>query len=53
LNIGSRILINDGIVSMRVEKISGTDIICIVEEGGIPSNKKGINGRSNSFNAYL
>jgi pyruvate kinase len=43
LNIGSRILINDGIVSMRVEKISGTDIICIVEEGGILSNKKGIN----------
>lgn len=40
---GTRILIDDGLISMRVENITDTDIICIVENGGPVSNHKGVN----------
>lgn len=41
---GTRILINDGVVELVVERITRTDIICKVIHGGILSNNKGING---------
>lgn len=40
---GTRILIDDGLISMRVETITETDIICVVENGGPVSNHKGVN----------
>lgn len=40
---GQDILIDDGLVAMRVEKISGNDIICVVENGGTLSANKSIN----------
>ena len=43
IDIGSRILIDDGLIEMVVEQIAGTDIICKVLNGGMVSNHKGIN----------
>ncbi|MGI5932133.1 MAG: pyruvate kinase [Eubacterium sp.] len=40
---GSRILIDDGLIEMHVDEISGTDIICTVDNGGPVSNHKGVN----------
>ncbi len=41
--IGTDILINDGLVALRVKKIDATDILCDVIEGGRISNHKGVN----------
>ncbi|MEG1834963.1 MAG: pyruvate kinase [Oscillospiraceae bacterium] len=43
LKEGSRVLIDDGLIEMVVEKINDTDIICNIINGGIVKNKKGIN----------
>jgi len=40
---GQRILIDDGLVAVRVERIEGQEIICVVENGGPLSNHKSIN----------
>ena len=40
---GTTILINDGLVELKVEKVTETDIICKVKNGGILSNNKGVN----------
>ncbi|MCI8507912.1 MAG: pyruvate kinase [Lachnospiraceae bacterium] len=43
IKAGTRILIDDGLISMHVKSITETDIICIVEDGGPVSNHKGVN----------
>lgn len=43
VGIGTRILINDGVIELLAEKISGSEITCRVIHGGILSNNKGIN----------
>ncbi len=40
---GSRILINDGLVELEVFEIKNKDIYCIVKNGGVVGNRKGIN----------
>ncbi|MEA4934191.1 MAG: pyruvate kinase [Lawsonibacter sp.] len=40
---GQEILIDDGLVAIRVERIQGPDIICTVENGGTLSANKSIN----------
>ena len=40
---GCRILVDDGLVELRVEKVDGHKIICEVENGGTLSNNKSIN----------
>ncbi len=40
---GNRILIDDGLVSMTVSKVDGTDIVCTVENPGKISDHKSIN----------
>lgn len=40
---GDSILIDDGLIGLEVEEIQGSDIRCTVINGGIVSNKKGIN----------
>ena len=40
---GDNILIDDGLIGMGVESIEGSDIHCIVKNGGVVSNKKGVN----------
>ena len=43
LKPGARVLIDDGLVEMRAEHVSETDIVCTVLNGGRVSNHKGIN----------
>lgn len=43
VNIGTKILIDDGLVELKVHEIKGTDIECKVIVGGQLSDKKGIN----------
>lgn len=43
VQVGTRILIDDGLISMRVESMTDTDIVCVVENGGPVSNHKGVN----------
>ena len=40
---GDRILIDDGLIEMKVVRLDGTDIVCEVINGGMISNKKGVN----------
>ncbi|GFR34562.1 pyruvate kinase [Thermobrachium celere] len=40
---GDTILIDDGLVGLKVEKIEGQDIHCIVQNSGPVSNYKGVN----------
>ena len=43
LKAGARVLIDDGLVEMRADHVSETDIVCTVLNGGRVSNHKGIN----------
>ncbi|MGL5641638.1 MAG: pyruvate kinase, partial [Paraclostridium sp.] len=40
---GDTILIDDGLVGLKVEEVKGEDIHCIVENSGIVKNHKGVN----------
>lgn len=40
---GSTILIDDGLIELEVKEVVDTSIICVVKNGGIVKNKKGIN----------
>lgn len=40
---GDTLLLNDGALAIRVESIAGTRIQCVVTQGGVLSNRKGIN----------
>ena len=43
VRVGHRLLIDDGLIGLRVESIEGTDVICEVLEGGPVSSHKGLN----------
>lgn len=43
ISVGTTILIDDGLIEMKVEKIKGEEIICRVINGGFVSNHKGVN----------
>ena len=43
VSVGTRILINDGVIELKAEKITATDIFCKVISGGTLSNNKGVN----------
>lgn len=43
INVGTIILIDDGLIEMKVEEIAGEEIICKVVNGGFVSNHKGVN----------
>lgn len=43
LSKGSRVLIDDGLIELKVENIEGNNIHCVVENGGFLSSNKGIN----------
>lgn len=40
---GMAILLDDGLIELKVEEITDTDIVCTVINGGFVSNKKGVN----------
>lgn len=43
IKVGTRILIDDGLIAMVCEELTDTDIICRVTNGGWISDKKGVN----------
>lgn len=43
VSVGSRILIDDGLIELKVMNMNETDIICTVINGGPVSNHKGVN----------
>ena len=40
---GGRIMLDDGLIGLRIENVTDTDITCIVENDGIIKTKKGVN----------
>lgn len=40
---GSRILIDDGLIELKVEDITETDVVCKVINGGVVKSRKGVN----------
>lgn len=47
---GTKILLDDGLISLRVLKVAGNDIHCLVENGGELSNRKKVNVPNVSIN---
>ncbi len=43
IEIGNKILIDDGLIETVVEEVTDTDIICTVKNNGSISNRKGVN----------
>lgn len=43
VQIGSSVLLDDGLIELRVERIMETDLICRVVNGGLISDRKGVN----------
>lgn len=43
VKVGDRILIDDGLIELVIKSIEGTEIHCVVENGGEVSNHKGVN----------
>ena len=48
---GDVLLLNDGAIAMRVDKVRGTRVECTVTQGGILSNRKGINKQGGGLSA--
>ena len=40
---GGHIMLDDGLISLRIENVTDTDISCVVENDGIIKTKKGVN----------
>ncbi len=40
---GSRILLSDGLIELRVEQVDGADVVCEIVNGGMLGENKGIN----------
>ena len=49
VKVGQRILIDDGLIEMRVTAIQDTDIVCVVENGGMISDSE----RVDRYRYYL
>jgi len=43
VEVGSRIMLDDGLISMRVTELSDSEIVCKVENGGPIKDRKGVN----------
>ncbi|MDD3394114.1 MAG: pyruvate kinase [Clostridia bacterium] len=43
LQIGSRVLIDDGLIELKVERIAGPEVHCVVVNGGKVGSRKGVN----------
>lgn len=43
IEVGDRLLIDDGLVETVVIKVTDTDIVCSVKNNGVISNRKGVN----------
>ena len=43
LDSGARILLSDGLIELRVDRLSGMDVVCEIVNGGMLGENKGIN----------
>ena len=43
VDIGYKVLLDDGLLELRVEEVKGQDVVCRVENGGEITNNKGVN----------
>jgi len=43
MHVGDRILLDDGLIELKVKEVTETDVICTVINGGILKNNKGVN----------
>lgn len=43
VRVGSRVLIDDGLIELKVEHISGPEVRCVVVNGGKVGSRKGVN----------
>lgn len=43
VDVGMEILLDDGLISLEVEELTQTDIVCRVKNGGMVSSHKGVN----------
>lgn len=43
VSVGDTVLIDDGLIGMTVEKVEGNQISCVIKNGGILGERKGIN----------
>lgn len=43
VSVGTKIMVDDGLIEMEVTSIDGEDVVCKIINGGIVSNHKGIN----------
>ncbi len=43
VSVGTSVLIDDGLVALKVERVTETDIVCSVLNGGELSDQKGVN----------
>lgn len=50
VSVGTRILINDGIIEVKVKEIKGKDVVCEVVNGGKLTNRKSINIPNSTIN---
>lgn len=50
VSVGTRILINDGIIEVIVKEIKGKDVVCEVINGGKLTNRKSINIPNSTIN---
>lgn len=41
--MGSQIMLDDGLISMKVVERTETDVLCLVENGGLVKDRKGVN----------
>jgi pyruvate kinase len=48
---GDTLLLSDGRIVMRVDRVGGTEIACTVTQGGVLSNRKGINRQGGGLTA--
>lgn len=40
---GSRIMIDDGLIELEVLRIEGSEVICVIKNGGVIKSRKGVN----------
>ncbi|MBA4601599.1 pyruvate kinase [Thermoactinomyces mirandus] len=43
VNPGSTILIDDGLIGLKVDRVEGTEIYCTIKNGGVIKSRKGVN----------
>jgi pyruvate kinase len=51
VNAGDLLLLNDGLLVFEVKSVKGNEIHCVVKQGGVLSNNKGINRKGGGLTA--